>query len=78
MATGLPVISTDFPTGVAKEVVKEKNGIVIPMKDEQALIDAISSLLSDEELRRSMSIENRKILNELVEKSVVALWEKLF
>lgn len=78
MATGLPVISTDFPTGVAKEVVKEKNGIVIPMKDEQALIDAISSLLSDEELRRSMSIENRKILNELEEKSVVALWEKLF
>ena len=78
MATGLPVISTDFPTGIANEVVKSENGIVIPIKDETALIKAMTELLSDPERMKKMGIENRKFLDILNEESVLAMWEKLF
>ena len=78
MATGLPVISTDFPTGVASEIVKEENGIVVPIKDENALVVAMENLLSNENRMRKMGLENRKYLDILREESVVAMWEKLF
>lgn len=78
MATGLPVISTDFPTGVAKEIVKEDNGIVIPMRDEDALTRAMEELLSDSERCKKMSIKNREYLNILNEETVIGMWENIF
>ena len=78
MATGLPVISTDFPTGVASEIVKEENGIVVSIKDEQALLNAMEEILSDEERMKKMSLENRKFLEILKEESVIAMWENIF
>ena len=78
MATGLPVISTNFPTGVAEEIVKEENGIVIPTKDEAALIEAMEKLLSDKSLCEKMSVENRKYLDVFSEEKVLTMWENIF
>ena len=78
MATGLPVISTDFPTGIAREVVKEENGIVVPLRDEEALVKAMEELLFDESRRAFMSIENRKYLDILKEETVFEMWKELF
>lgn len=75
MATGLPVISTDFSTGVAKDIVKEQNGIVIPVGDEDALVSAMTEILSDESKWESMSIENRKLLDTLSEENVIKMWK---
>ena len=77
MATGLPVISTDFPTGVARDIVGEKNGIVINTGDTEALTEAMSVLLSDEKKRAEMCAENRKIAQTLSEGTVMALWYKV-
>ena len=77
MATGLPVISTNFSTGVAGDIVKPENGIVIPVGDEKALTDAMEKMLSEEEKWESMSIENRKLLGTLSEKNVMAMWVKV-
>jgi len=75
MATGLPVISTDFPTGVARDLIHEENGILIPVGDEGALVDAIQTILSNEQNWDSMSRENRKLLETLSEEKVLQLWE---
>ncbi len=74
MATGLPVISTDFSTGVAGDIVKAENGIVIPVRDEKALALAMEKMLSEEEKWEQMSIENRKLLDTLSENNVMEMW----
>ncbi len=75
MATGLPVISTDFSTGVAKDIVKEENGIVIPVGDEDALLRAMEKMLSQEEKWNEFSRANRELLTTLSEVNVVKMWE---
>ena len=77
MATGLPVISTDFSTGVAGDIVKEENGRVIPVGDEAALILAMEEMLSSEEKWDEMSRENRKLLATLSEDCVVKMWNSV-
>lgn len=48
MAAGLPVISTDFFTGAAREFVDEENGIVVPVGDREAMTAAILRLSATE------------------------------
>lgn len=76
MATGLPVISTDFSTGVAKDLVKEENGIVIPVGDEDALVAAMTEMLSSEDRWEAFSTENRKLLDTLSEERVMRKWKE--
>lgn len=75
MATGLPVISTDFSTGVAGDIVKEENGIVVPVGDEEALLAAMEKMLSQRDKWEEISIENRKLLTTLSEERVIKMWE---
>ena len=77
MATGLPVISTNFPTGVAEDIVKDGNGIVVPVGDEKALVSAMQRILSEEDKWEKMSIENRKLLDVLAESRVITMWENI-
>lgn len=74
MATGLPVISTNFSTGVASDLIGEENGMVIPVGDEAALVGAMEEMLSCEEKWKNMSQENRKLLTTLSEKNVMEMW----
>ena len=74
MATGLPVISTNFSTGVAKDIVKKENGLVIPIGDENALVEAMEIMLSAQDKWNDMSLTNRKLLDTLSEKNVMAKW----
>jgi glycosyltransferase involved in cell wall biosynthesis len=54
MACGLPIITTDV--GCAGEIIKDKeNGLIIPVKDEQALVNAVFKLVNDLELRNAVS-----------------------
>ena len=74
MATGLPVISTDFSTGVAKDLIFEENGIVIPVGDEAALVAAMETMLSKEDEWESMSKANRELLQTLSEENIMGKW----
>lgn len=74
MATGLPVISTDFSTGVAKDIIGKENGIVIPVGDEDALLSAMETMLSQEEKWDAFSRANRLLLETLSEENVVKMW----
>lgn len=74
MATGLPVISTNFSTGVAKDIVKEENGLVIPVGDENALVNAMEKMLSAQDKWNDMSLANRKLIDTLSESNVMQKW----
>jgi len=57
MALGLPVISTDCPSGPAEIIEHGKNGILVPIEDEGRLERTIVKLLTNDELRRKLSSE---------------------
>jgi glycosyltransferase involved in cell wall biosynthesis len=58
MASGLPIITTD--TGGTKELIK-KNGIVVPMKDSEAIKRAVSRYVQKRELVKKHGRTSRKI-----------------
>jgi glycosyltransferase involved in cell wall biosynthesis len=60
MALGLPVISTDCPSGPSEIIEDRKNGLLVPVKDEKALTQAIVDVLTDGELRKGLSEEAKK------------------
>lgn len=78
MATGLPVITTDFsPKGVAAEIVKPENGIIVPINDEEALSTAMEELICNDGKRKLMGEKNREILTILGEKLIAEKWENV-
>ena len=76
MSIGLPVISTDFFTGVAKDIVKSYNGIVVPVGDELSMIKAMKDLLGDEKIRDMMCLENRKISDKYSASAIAENWKE--
>jgi glycosyltransferase involved in cell wall biosynthesis len=52
MALGLPVISTDCKSGPSEIIENRKNGVLVPIKDEKALAEAILDVLTNNGLRR--------------------------
>lgn len=65
MAHGLPSVAFDIVAGPA-EIIKDKiNGILIKDDDIDGMADAIKNLISNEELRSSLSKEALKLKEEL-------------
>ena len=60
IALGIPVVTTDFATGVARELVNENVGIVVPVGDTDAFADGLSKLLSDKEKREHLDRRAQK------------------
>ena len=58
MATGKPVVASNIE-GYANVVSHGEDGLLFPSKDEEALAKAVSSLLVDESLRRTMGLKGR-------------------
>ena len=62
LSTGRPVITTDAP-GCRETVIHEKNGLLVPIKDPQALANAMIRLLNekDETIKKIMDVLDTKI-----------------
>lgn len=78
MASGLPVISTDFSTGVAREIIKKENGLIVPVNDRAALSAAIKDILTEDKMREKMGKENQKIRENLSVKKITDKWVEIF
>lgn len=62
MGAHLPVISTDFFTGAASELIDDSNGFLVPVGDKEKMITAIINIIS-------LSDEEKKLMgNESVKK----------
>lgn len=55
MALGIPVISTDCPSGPAEIIEHGVNGMLVPMKDHNKMAEYILNVLSNSELRQNLS-----------------------
>ncbi len=74
MAVGLPVISTDFYTGIAKELVKEQNGIITPVNNASEMSEALIKIMGDKALRKKMRKNNILVRGEFNIDKIGDLW----
>lgn len=76
MGLGLPCISTDFEGGGARFLIEnEKNGLLVPKGDVQALSVAIQRFLSDRDFAVSCGLEAHKICDRLAPDIIYKGWE---
>lgn len=75
MALGLPIVATDCPCGGPRTIMThEKDGLLIPIKDEQALVDGINRLIEDPTLAERLGDEARKIADKANGQAVYEQW----
>jgi glycosyltransferase involved in cell wall biosynthesis len=70
MASGKPIVATDIP-GCQDEVVHEETGLLVPVRDAEALSQAILKLLRDPNLARRMGQAGQKRAIELFDERLV-------
>ncbi|WP_353512051.1 glycosyltransferase [Thermus sp. LT1-2-5] len=58
-AEGLPLVATNLPS--VSRVATERNALIIPPGDVEALVEALRLLLADEVLRHSMGMQSKKL-----------------
>lgn len=79
LATGLPVIATDVPSGGTVELMTDGvNGLIIPAGDQQALEGAMDRLLGDPAYADRLGREAAKIQERLAPERVNSLWQEYF
>lgn len=78
MAIGLPVVSTDFKTGVARELIGSNNGIVVPVNNPEALANASIKILSNKNIIQVAAIENRSKMRDFYNDVIMKKWIKAF
>ena len=77
MALGLPCVSTDCDGGGAKFLIEnEKNGLLVPKGDVEALSEAMSKMLSDKEFAEQCGREAHKICERLAPEKIYGEWEQ--
>lgn len=75
MALGLPVVATDCPCGGPRTIMThEKDGLLIPIKDQKAMEEGINRLIEDRELAERLGAEARKIANKANGEAVYEQW----
>ena len=75
MALGLPIVATDCPCGGPRTIMtNEVDGLLIPIKDEQALTNGINRLIEDPKLAQRLGAEARKIADRANGQAVFEQW----
>lgn len=78
MACGVPVVSTRCPSGPEEIITDGVNGLLVPVKDEKALANAIIDLLKDKDKAKNLAEEGRKRAEDFEVKKIVKEYEKVF
>lgn len=75
MAMGLPVLSTDCPSGPAEVIEDGRNGLLVPCGDEEAFMEGFLSLTEDAKMRERLGKSARMITQQYGENKIMAMWE---
>ena len=77
MALGMPIVATDCPCGGPKTVIQDGvNGLLVPIKDEEAMAEGIDRLIEDRELAERLGQNARKISEKINGVSIIAQWRR--
>ena len=79
MAFGVPVVATNVG-GIPEVVQNQVTGLLVPPKDENALAQAITTLLTNQQLRKEMGVAGKNRVKELfnIEDKVEELFKKVY
>jgi len=78
MACGVPVVSTDCPSGPGEIITNGQNGFLVPVSDDRALADALLTLLKNKDLRKKISAEGKKRVEDFGIEKILPQYEELF
>lgn len=78
MALGLPVISTDCPSGPGEIIEDQKNGILVPVKEERALAGAIITVMADKGMREILGRGARLRAGDFALEKIVNDYKRVF
>jgi GalNAc-alpha-(1->4)-GalNAc-alpha-(1->3)-diNAcBac-PP-undecaprenol alpha-1,4-N-acetyl-D-galactosaminyltransferase len=77
MAVGAPVISCECPDGPAEMIRHQYDGLLVPVDDEQALVEAMQALIDNPQKCCSFSSAAMQISNRYSKSRVIAQWQRL-
>ena len=78
MACGLPAVCFDFKCGPRDIIVEGENGLIVPDGDIEALAEAMVRLMKDDELRKRLGENAKKVVEKYSEDRVMGLWVNLY
>lgn len=77
MAARIPCIATDCPCGGPRTVIQSGiNGILVPVRDENALIKALMYLLSNQSIAKEFSINAKRTAEKFKPQTVYQEWKE--
>ena len=78
MAIGLPTICTDCPAGGARAIIRDhENGLLVPVRNVQALANAMLEVIEDPSLAQKLSEKGAKLRDELNVETIAKRWMEL-
>lgn len=78
MSMGLACISTDFPSGASRDLIRNyENGIIVPVNNPEETSLEIQKLINNEELRNKLKIKAPLIRELLSKDRIVSQWDVL-
>lgn len=78
MACGLPAVCFDFKCGPRDIITEGENGLVVKDGDIDGLAEAIVKLMKDDELRKRMGENAKKVVERYSEEKVMNKWVNLY
>ena len=78
MACGLPAVCFDFKCGPRDIISEGENGLIVPDGDIEGMAEAMVRLMKDDDLRKRMGEDAKKVVEKYSEDRVMGLWVNLY
>lgn len=77
LSVGTPVVSVDCQSGPKEVIQNEKNGLLVPNHDIEALANAMSRMFSDKQLYYQTKAFAKESVQHLAMENIAKQWEKV-